>query len=285
MPPAPKVRCRPIEEADLDLVADLLTQGFPERTRNYWTNALATLGRLKTPPDCPRFGYMLDADGAAVGVILLISSATDDVTVRCNVSSWYVEPAYRGYAAALVSTALKLKHVTYLNISPAPHTWPILTAQGYRRYCGGQFAALPLIAAPRRGFRARRLTDSESDRSLPEYDLLRAHVEAGCVGVVCETPDGPAPFLFIKRRLSKAPLGFVQLVYCRSDADFVRCAAALGRHLLVAHAAACVICDSNAPMPGLVGRYFGDKAVRYFRGPREPRLNDLSFTELVLFGP
>ncbi|HXQ12728.1 MAG TPA: hypothetical protein VN805_17185 [Caulobacteraceae bacterium] len=39
----PKVRCRLIEETDLDAVANLLTRGFPARTRKYWTNALARL--------------------------------------------------------------------------------------------------------------------------------------------------------------------------------------------------------------------------------------------------
>ena len=42
--------------------------------------------------------------------------------IRCNVSSWYVEPAFRSFASLLVLRALKNKDVTYLNISPAPAT-------------------------------------------------------------------------------------------------------------------------------------------------------------------
>ena len=51
---------------------------------------------------------------------------------RCNLSSWYVEPSFRAYAPLLVSQALRHKHVTYLNVSPAPHTLPIIEAQGFR---------------------------------------------------------------------------------------------------------------------------------------------------------
>jgi hypothetical protein len=283
----PKVRCRQIEESDLDAVADLLTRGFPERPRNYWTNALTLLARRSAPQGCPRFGYMLDAEGAAAGVLLLIFSETDglaDAPIRCNVSSWYVDPAYRGFAAALVSAALKLKHVTYLNISPADHTWPILKAQGYSRYTDGQFAAVPLLSKGRGRVRARAFTGAERDKALPEYELMRAHVDAGCLGIVCDTKDGPLPFLFLRRRLSRAPFGFVQLVFCRDTAELVRCAGALGGHLLT-RGVFCVICDAPAAIPGLVGRFFGEKAPRYFRGPNPPRLNDLSFTELVLFGP
>jgi hypothetical protein len=286
MPPLQKVRCRPIEDSDLGSVADLLTQGFPERTRKYWTNALGRLAGLDTPEGCPRFGYLLDVDGAAVGVLLLIfshSACDAEGPIRCNVSSWYVDPAYRGYAAALVSAALKLKQVTYLNISPADHTWPILHAQGYRRYSEGQQAALPLFGRHPSGYRARALTDA--DRSLPEYPLLRDHVGAGCIAIVCETPEGPQPFLFLRRRMKKAPFGLAQLVYCRSTDEFVRCAGPLGRRLALVHAIVFVLCDSLAAIPGLVGPFFGGRTPRYFRGPQAPRLNDLSFTELVLFGP
>jgi hypothetical protein len=282
----PKVRCRLIEESDLGAVADLLTRGFPSRTRKYWTNALARLAARATPEGCPRFGYMLDAEGAAAGVLLLIFSQTGDADgpIRCNVSSWYVDPLYRGFAAALVSTALKLKHVTYLNISAAPHTWPILKAQGYSRYSDGQFAAVPLLSTGSHRHRARLFTGGERDRALPEYELMRAHAEAGCLAIVCDTEAGPLPFLFLRRRLSKAPFGFAQLVYCRDTQDLVSCAGALGRRLLLS-GALCVICDCTAPIPGLAGRFFANKTPRYFRGPNRPRLNDLSFTELVLFGP
>jgi hypothetical protein len=287
MSPQPKIRCRLIEEGDLDAVADRLTRGFPARTRKYWTSALERLATRVAPEGCPRFGYMLDADGVAAGVLLLIFSRTGegaDAPIRCNVSSWCVDPAYRAYAAALVSAATKLKHVTYLNTSAAEHTWPILKAQGYSRYSEGQFVAVPLLSGRHGRVRARPFTGGASDGALPEYELLRAHVEAGCVGVVCETEAGPAPFLFVRRRLDNAPFGVMQLVYCRDTEDLVHCAGALGRHLLW-RGAVCVICDSTAPIGGLIGRFFADKTPRYFRGPNPPRLNDLSFTELVLFGP
>jgi hypothetical protein len=282
----PRVSCRLIEETDLDAVADLLTRAFPLRTRKYWTNALERLRGRSTPEGYPRFGYMLEAEGVAVGVLLLIfSQATEPsgAPMRCNVSSWYVDPAYRGFAAALVSAALRLKNVTYLNTSPAEHTWPILKAQRYTRYTIGQFVAVPLLSLRRGRIHARRF-DEPGDRALPEYELLRAHVESGCLAVVCETGAGPLPFLFLRRPFSSAPIGFVQLVYCRDTQDFVRCAAALGRHLLT-RMALCVICDSPGPMPGVAGWFFADKEPRYFRGPNPPRLNDLSFTELVFFGP
>ena len=75
-----------------------------------------------------------------------------------------------------------------------------------------------------------------------------------------------------------------QLIYCRQTSDFVRHAAAIGRYLL-GRGHLLALCDANAPIPGLVGHYFAGKAPKFFKGPRAPRINDLSFTEAVIFGP
>jgi hypothetical protein len=52
----------------------------------------------------------------------------------CNVSSWYVDPAFRNYAALFASMTQKRKDITYLNVTPAVATWPILEAQGFVPY-------------------------------------------------------------------------------------------------------------------------------------------------------
>jgi hypothetical protein len=79
-------------------------------------------------------------------------------------------------------------------------------------------------------------------------------------------------------------VGVAQLAYCRDTAEYVRCAGALGRHL-ARSGYLLTLCDANGPVPGLVGRYFPGKSPKYFKGPVGPRLNDLAFTEAVVFGP
>jgi hypothetical protein len=285
-PQSPAIRCRQIDEADLKSVADLLTAGFPERTRAYWINGLEKLKNRPTPPDCPRFGYLLEAGGRPVGVLLLIFTALGEgAHIRCNVSSWYVDPAFRSYGALLTSAAMKFKHVTYLNTSPAEHTLPILQARDYVRYSDGQFVSLPVLSKPGRSWpvRSAEAVGALAGLSPAERELMRGHIANGCVALVCDAPEGPQPFVFIPRRLAYAPLPLMQLVFCRDTAEFVRCAGPLGRHLL-GRGVGGVLCDANAPIPGLVGKYFKGKAPRYFKGPDQPRLNDLAFTEAVLFG-
>src|SRR5580704_17197426 len=91
-----RVRCRQIDEADLDPVLDLLAKSPIGRSREFWAGAMQRLGGHPTPPGYPKFGYRLEVNRVDAGVLLVISSAVlvnGERKVRCNVSSWYVWPA------------------------------------------------------------------------------------------------------------------------------------------------------------------------------------------------
>jgi hypothetical protein len=280
-----KVRVREIAERDVAGVVDLLARGFPERPHAFWAAALARLARHSPPDDLPRFGYLLESDGVPVGAILLIFSSMPAEAgggIRGNVSSWYVEPSYRSYATFLSARALSLPHVTYLNVTAAPHTRPIALAQGYARYTAGTFAAVPVVRLSFKG----RVSPFDPRRHLSvtpfERELLLAHAEYGCLSLWVETPSGDLPFVFRPRWL-KAVIGCAQLIYCRDIEDFVRCGGALGRYLAL-RGKLFVFIDANGPLPGLAGRYFPDRMPRFFKGPVAPRIGDLAYTEIAMFG-
>src|SRR5580704_10497873 len=98
------VRSRPIAAADLDGVARLLNQGFGfRRSRAFWRRVLDHLEGRPPLDGLPKYGYMLESGGRPVGAILLIFSTPgtgeDPDAIRGNISSWYVELAFRGYAS------------------------------------------------------------------------------------------------------------------------------------------------------------------------------------------
>ena len=196
-----RVGCRPIRDADIGPVIELLREGFPTRTAANWVRALDRLSRRDVPEPYPRFGYLLEADGRPVGVVLLIFSASGNVSkspnasapasanasasvngsapvnasaqasasahaqamqIRCNISSWYVRDFYRGYASLLSKAAVRHKNVTYINISPALQTWPTIEAQGFTRYTFGQIVAVPALG-PRVGNSCVREFDAAED--------------------------------------------------------------------------------------------------------------------------
>jgi hypothetical protein len=287
------IRCREISEADIDAVADLLTRGFVGRSREYWMQGLRRQAGREVPEGYPRFGYMLDNDGLAVGVLLLLYTSRSDgneAAIQCNLSSWYVEPAFRNYAPLLTKIAQRNKEVTYLNISPATWTWPIIETQGFNPYCSGLFFSIPALSRVASGMAAEIISpDTTTIDGLPQTDveLLTRHARYGCVSLICRTATGDAfPFILSPLRIRRGWIAppAMQLIYCRDIAEYVRCSGAIGR-LLIRHGKLSVILDSNGAVPGLVGIFSSARGRKYFKGPHRPRLADLTDTELVLYGP
>ena len=71
---AQTLRCRQIEESDVEAVASLLANGFRTHDRQFWLQAFVQLRRHATPAGLPKYGYLLESDGRPVGMILIISS-------------------------------------------------------------------------------------------------------------------------------------------------------------------------------------------------------------------
>jgi hypothetical protein len=233
------IRCREIAPADLGAIADFLTRGFAGRSRSYWMDGLQRQSEREVPEGFPRFGYMLDHEGAPIGVLLLIYTASDhggEASIRCNISSGYVETAFRSYAPMLTKIAQRHQHVTYLNISPAHWTWRMIEAQGFRAYCAGLFFSLPALSPRERGMRVEVVRkDAQAVDGLSEADaaLLARHAAYGCLSLVRRAADGRGfSFVLQPMRIRRFPLPAMQMIYCPDVADYVACAGAIGRFLL-----------------------------------------------------
>ena len=284
----PAIRCRQIDESDVPAVAELLRHGFPNRNRQFWQRALNELTRREPPPGLPKYGYLLETDGVLVGAILMICSAMrvgDKLAPRCNLSSWYVEPAFRTYAPLLVSHALRHKEVTYMNVSAAPHTWPIIEAQGFSRYSDGIFVCLPALSRTSGSEKVEVFGAAAPPRMVIdafEQDVLLQHAEHGCISLWCVSAGRAYPFVF-RPRLVKGFIPCAQLIYCRDIADFARLAGPIGRYL-ARRGRTVVIVDANGPIPGLIGIFRHGSKPKYFKGPQRPRLGDLAYTEYAILG-
>jgi hypothetical protein len=290
---AQKIRCREISETDIEAVVDLLTRGFYGRSRDYWLQGLRRQAEREVPSGYPRFGYMIDNNGVPAGVLLLIYTARSngaESAIYCNLSSWYVEPAFRNYAPMLTKIAQKNKEVSYINISPATWTWPIIETQGFSAYCTGLFFSMPALSRVPAGMRIETITadtKAVAGLSTDEVEMLARHARYGCLSVVCRTASGDAmPFILLPVRIRRGWIAppAMQLIYCRDISDYVTCAGVIGRHLL-RHAKISVLLDSNGPVAGLAGFFSKARGRKYFKGPHQPRLANLTDTELVLYGP
>ncbi len=279
------LRCREIVNSDCQDVIALLTEGFGrERDRGFWEQAMERLARHNTPPGFPRFGYMLDNAGTAVGVILQIfSQVPGSDGVRCSMSSWYVMPDFRMYGSLLISRALR-HAATYTNVTPAPETWPLLEVQGFVRYCSGRVVAPLWLARGSDAARVLPFADGMTpDEHLTATDiaLLRDHAGYGCISLVCDAGERRYPFVFAPRR--RLGVGRIAgLIYCSAAATVPRFAGALGRYL-ARHGFPFVVLDADGPLPGVPGLYT-DNRPKFFKGPDRPRLGDHAYSERAMFG-
>ena len=296
VPPA-RVRCRPIEEADLDAVVALLLRGFEDRSEDYWRRGLARHVSRPLPAGCPRYGFMLENAGRAVGVLLTLYSASERdgrTVLRCNLSSWYVEPGFRTQAAMLDALAQRRKDVTYLNVTPSPHTFALQEARGFSRFCQGQVFAVPALSRVPPGVSACLAGDDDPLLDLPasERRMVRDHAGYGCVCLVVTRDGASQPVIVLRRgiglfrrKIGGGAVPCFQLFYCRDIADLPNFLGAVGRRLLRRFGIPWMVVDAAAPIEGLVGRYFEGRAPKYCRGPDPVPLGDLRYTELALFGP
>lgn len=282
-----QVRRREIEAGDLAGVVDLLARGFPARPRLYWERGLRRMAERPAVDGCPRYGFLLEAGGRPVGVALMLFGTVgvgSGAAIRCNLSSWTVDPAFRVQAALLVASVLKRRDVTFTNISPAPHTWATIEAQGFRAYAEGQVLVAPALAPS--AVTARVSADPRAWHHLPEAALLDDHRGYGCTCLCAEAADGIHPFVFLpfRARSGRLPLPFMQLVYARDIEDFSRFARPLGLWLLARGRLGVVMDGNNSPGGPPILRRLG-RGRKYVKGPNPPRLGDLSYTERVIFGP
>jgi len=278
------LRVREITDSDFQAVAKLLGEGIGY-SNQYFLHLLERMTQHQTPAGFPKYGRLLERDGTVVGAIILIFSRVWRAgipTVRCHVTGWCVEPAYRSFATLFFARDLKHRDVTYLNLFARSDTLSIIEQQGFTRYSSGQFFAVPALH-----FRSGEIQAKvEEVNVLPkvrfepfERDLLLTHAKWGCICFWCVTRERAYPFAF-RPRFFKRTVPGVQLVYCREIGDFARFVGAIGRYLLL-RGRFVVRIDSNNPIPGLIGKFVDNVDSRYYKGPK-PRLGDLSYTQLAM---
>ncbi len=282
-----RVRCRPIAIGDLQSVAGLLSQGFG-RPKGEFLAALNLMSGRDIPDGAQRYGYCLDTGSRLVGAILLIASERETESgpaVFCNVASWYVIEDFRAYAQLLVSIALKHKHYTYTNVTPAPHTWDIVEKQGYTQYCGGLFFALAALKQPSPGVTIERF-DAARHAGIPQFDMLKRHQALGCEAVVARDAGRLDGMVFRRYRIrgGKLALPAMFTLHAPDRERLIAIAGNLGRYFALRRLAPVLVMDADGKVEGLNGVFTARRGRKYFKGPHRPGLSDLSDTEYAIFG-
>jgi len=281
------VVCREIAASDFEAVARCLARNFHRRSLTFWKRALKRLASAPPTRNAPKLGHLLEAGGAVVGVLLEISHASDlpgAPAPRRNFSSWCADAAFRGFALTLSRQATRNAEMTYLNLTPAPHTIPIVETFGFKRYAKGVFVATPWRNAPISG--AQLIVYDAGSReaaalSAWERAMLADHQRWGLDALIGVNHDGATPFVLRKRPLWRHWIPAAQLIYSRSEQDLINFAHLIGRRCL-RRGRAQLFVNANGPIASLAGHYVEGRDPRFFRGPAPPALTDLAYTELAM---
>lgn len=263
---ASRVSFREITFNDLEAILELLCEGFPRRTSQYWQEALARLTERPLVAGFPRYGYLLEAEGQPQGVLLLLTAVVDS-TVRSNLSSWYVRQPYRGFATQLVQLATRTRGATYLDLTPAPKVLPIVKALGFKPYSNGTLLFTPrLLLSGNAGAR-----------------IVGPCNEDDCDGFILEDREGRMQALYriktLKRLVPAARFVFGDPKrLCAAGVAVARALLKRGIPLAMVDAPL-----GFEPPPGIV--LMPEREIRYSKHGEPPAVGDLRESEIALFGP
>jgi hypothetical protein len=275
---------REITDDDLGAVRELLVEGFPIRSDDYWTKGLTNLRSLPHVEGFPRYGYLVDADHAPQGVLLTITGDRGAYGALTSFSSWYVREGYRQFALLLFRHALELRNTTFLNPSPSDHILPILKAFGFEPYTAGMLM-LDLRTAMRgrssRGAVQRLGVDDLADLPEPEAQLAEDHLRMGCEVLRLET-DVRAGLLIHRRKWIKRSLPCSKVILV--DPELMIELAGPVMRAFASRGSLLALCDVDQTSEPGIGRVF-PRGIRYFKGPFAPPVGDLTYSELAVFGP
>jgi hypothetical protein len=271
---------REITGEDLSQVVTLLTEGFPRRRPAYWRRGMENMQLLPAVQGFPRFGYLLEENGAAQGAVLLLTTLVDNATPRANNAAWYVREGYRAKAAILYKLATSLKGL-HVNFSPAEHVVPIVEAFGFKPYTSGVcMIDARALSRPARRWRLKHYAPGLLPS--PTAEVAERHLQYGCSVLILENGSGPDELLVYRLKLIRGSIPCAQMLHGTPE-HVLAAAGPLMRHLLRRGIVLALI-DIDAATDTSGFRRYPAHNVRYAKGGT-PAVGDLLDSEFALFGP
>ena len=188
--------------ADMTAVLRLLHTGFPDIPMAAWTR-LFDYAWTATPPT---YGLVLEANEVIVG---FLGAIYVERTIRskpeqvCNLTSWYIAPAYRGWGAAMLNAMLALDpSSTYTVLTAAPLPKAICRAMRFTDIVDSSLALPPLWHLRTLSRRPEISFQPQAFRchlSTAEQRILDDHVATDCLHVLVRAGSQQA-YMVIKRR-------------------------------------------------------------------------------------
>lgn len=232
----------------------------------------------------PNLGVVVDDDGRLGGFLgALYSKQIFEGRERdvVNLSSWFVDPAYRKRSLRMLGLLTADKQRIVTNFSPNVSVVPIMEASGFRRIDDGLYLLPPVSGWTRGAFGAHARAITPDDAALTPYQqrIAADHARYDCGLFLLEL--GSRASLVITIRRGRTPVYFADVIYASDPSVLALGYAALHRPTFLRH---------RTLLLGIAQRHF-QRARRpaghafprptYVRGDIEPTTMQRLYSELV----
>lgn len=281
-----------IDASNIGAAMDLLTRGFPQRSRQFWEKGITRL--LASPAhknDGEPIGTMMMADGRAVGIALSAASyrpaVTDGARSRLvNLCSWYIDPDHRWRMPVMLRNAMRCKSTIYTDLSPTENVRPMLEMLGFKPLNNGvEVVCVPSMAA--RQLDAPAVVQwrdaARADPGAGIGQLMADHESFGCYAFAIETAERSVPLIVKPFTRCGVPMG--QVVYC-GDASALGGALGSLSRTLVWHGRLGLVVDlpiGQAGTRSLTRIATPSRRRRYIKNGSQEGVIDYAYSELVFF--
>jgi acetoacetyl-CoA synthetase len=207
---------RPVRATDIEPLCAFLHRGFSTRIP---VAAWRLLFDYKWLEEKPNLGFLLVAGGEIrgfVGMLYARRLIQGKTALVCNLSSFYVQPDYRGWSFALLVHALRDETVCYTSLTPSRTVAQMCEAMGFSYIDRNKIILPPLLnLITLRGPSPRIISDPEQVRALLDGEQRRIfddHAPYDCLQLVLQS-ESKSAYLVVKRRtMERLPVS--DLLYC-----------------------------------------------------------------------
>lgn len=213
-----QVEIRKANANDQEAIVALLEKFYPG-VPNHWRKLFAPRA-WQVEDDFP--GFIIVDNNKVVGFLGTIFSEHNAAQGKeriCNLTTWYVEPAYRQHGMALFLKVMKLPNVSWSNLTAAPHTHEWLIRSGFKMLQDTQTTVLPLPKLFHKKNATVTLNFSEKDLNIQNQAIYRAHQNLHCRHVLIKKNNAECYCLLVITKYKKVPLA---KIYYMSDTNLFR---------------------------------------------------------------
>ena len=212
-------RVRAVDDRDEGEVCRLLSAGFGHKLP--WHRMF----NHKWQHDVMPRGFVLTANDKIVGfigLICVVRHLAGKSGLVCNLSSWYVQPDYRGWSNALIAAATQFEGVTYTSLTPGPIARRILLAMGFVTLDKETHYLPPFLQVMTLSKRAQLIFDPAEMRPLLSETrrlVLDDHSRYDCLPMLLIDGDETA-FAVFRRRLYRGrffSVPYSEMLHCSAD--------------------------------------------------------------------